>query len=388
MADRGDQPPGRHRKLAGILGLLAVAVTIPLAGELLRDTSELERERPPVDPLPAGGIVYSVDFADRQHGFALRGRCLRYWQPDCVTTLLATQDGASWSARPIRAEHRVDLDGPVLALGSCRVAVGARAAVRLFSTDCGRTWRPVSLKPRGTVDALPPGALLESPCYRQPEYVAGCTERRLLVNLPATGRRAWLAGPAPLERPRAERIPAADGGWWVSGRDPATGGPALAVSRDDGRSWSVRRLPEPRGDAFRPGPMRLSVTAHGRDVYVAAVGQFGRRDQALLGIFRSTDDGAHWRQTWQTDGGAHPRDVGGVPVAGGDGAVFLVTADGQRRYRSVDGALTFHRVILDEPIGWPRWTRAGYVARSGEHPERWYLSSSGEQWVRLALPLP
>lgn len=397
MVERGDGAPGRRGTLGGILGLLAIAVTIPLVSMLMReDPPAIEREyRPPptqIVTLLTGGIVNDMDFADRRHGFALGGRCLWYWQPDCHTTLLITQDGVSWAARAIRAEPRVNLDGPVLALGSCRVAIGSRTAVRLFSADCGRTWRSVPLQPSGTIDALPAGAMLESPCYRQPEPVpvAGCLERRLLVTLPATGRRAWLAAPVPLERPRADRIPAADGGWWVSGRDPATSRLALAVSRDDGRSWSLGRLPTPWGEPFREEPslFRLSVTAHGRDVYATAVGQFRQRDLGLLGIFRSADGGANWRQTWQVNDGAQPRDIGGVAVAGRAGLVVVVTANGQRRYHSTDGAVTFERVVLKEPVAWPRWTRAGYLARSGEHPQRWYLSRTGAHWVRLALPLP
>lgn len=394
MVERGDRSPGRRGTLGGILGLLALAATVPLAAVLLHvDTPVIERERrlppTPIDDvaLLTDGIVYDMDFADRRHGFALWGRCLRYWQRDCATTLLITQDGVSWAARGVHADLQVSLEAQVLALGPCRVAIGARTAVRLFSADCGRSWRSVPLAPNGTVNELPQGAALESPCYQQPEYVAGCAERRLLVTLPATGRRAWLAGPAPLERPRAERVPTADGGWWVSGRDPATGRLALAVSRDDGRSWSVGRLPKPKGEPFQDRSVipRLSVTASGHDVYATAVGRF-HHDRALLAIFRSADGGASWRQTRQATGGEHPRGIGGVAVAAPDGQLIVVSDDGGSRYRSTDGGATFHRSTIGEPIAWPSWTRAGYLARSGEHPERWYLSQTGAHWVRLALP--
>lgn len=386
--DLSHEPP-RRLPLVPLLLILAVLAAVPIAGALLHvdsPPSPPPHERP--NPLSdAEGRVYDTDFSSPADGFALWGRCLRAGDPECRTTLLITTSFAGvWESRPIAIDGSpVDLTGHTYALGRCRVALVTRADFRLFSADCGRTWTRVPLAPEGTVDVIPRDGLLESPCYQQRHYVAGCADRRLLLTLPDSGRRSWLSTAAPLEKPRAERVPAEDGAWWISGTHPATGGPGLAVSRDGGRQWSVSALPRPKGVPFDQDRqfMRLSVTTFGENVYATGIGRHGGHDSALLAVFHSGDAGRTWRQTWRSDGRTQPQAIGGVVIAAQGNLLVVVTEDGDRRYRSVDGARTFQRGATSEQIIWPRWTRGGYLARSANDPWRWYHSRSGTYWLRL-----
>lgn len=374
----------RGGKLRGFAGLLGILLAIVLARALLH--------QPPPEP-PAwvrtpNATTFDVDFADPRNGFAVRGRCLRYWHDECRTTLLATRDGMRWEQRQIRpdVDGRLRLVGEVIALGPCRVALVAYDGSRLFSADCGRTWREVALAPQGTVAAIPAGGMLESSCFRQRIYPGGCPAARLLVTMPDGGRK-WLAASPGLTRPRVDAGGPVNGGWWVAGTHPESGQLALAVSTDAGRTWSVRTLPEPQGDPFDELslPPRMHITARGPAVYATVVGHVRRSAYDLLAIFVSDDHGASWRQTWRVTGDDDRRTIGGVVIPTGAEQLTVVDA-GAKPYRSEDSGHSFRPWRLDRPIAWPRWTRGGYVARSSTYPVTWYRSPDGITWEAMALP--
>lgn len=346
----------RGGMLRGLAGLLGILVAIVLARALLHH----EPPEPPARVQSPSAMAFDVDFADRRNGFAVRGRCLRYWYDECRTTLLATRDGMRWEERRIRPETggRLRLVGEVIALGPCRVALVAYDGSRLFSADCGRTWREVALAPQGTVAAIPPGGMLESSCFRQRIYPGGCPEARLLVTMPDGGRK-WLAATPGLARPRVGEGGPVNGGWWVAGTHLVSGQLALAVSTDAGRTWSTRTLPEPQGDQFdeRPLPPRMHITARGPAVYATAVGHVRQSDHGLLAIFASDDHGASWRQTWRVTSDDDLRTIGGVVIPTGAEQLSVVDAGG-KPYRSQDSGHTFRSWSLDRPIAWPRWTAA------------------------------
>lgn len=391
----GPQDPGRFggrtRALAGLAGiLLAIALSALLVPR--------EHPRAPDRPQPVrsdvswrwpNGLLYDVDFASERDGFAIGGHCLRYWDPDCGATLLSTSDGANWTARPIPADaagQRLRLQGEVLALGRCKAAIAARAPSRLYTADCGRSWRAVGLGPRGTVSAIPAGAVLESSCFRQPSYPGGCLAARLLVTRPA-GTRAWLSASPELDRPRVDDVRASDGSWWVSGADPATGRLAVAVSRDAGRSWSTRVLPDIAGTLSRSGtpPPRMSVAVHGNRVYVTAVRLHRHIEYRLIAIFASADGGETWRQTWGLAEDAQPRTVSGSVIPHGGGRLTVIDRRAHS-YRSDDDGRTFRPGIATPKMAWARWTRGGYVAVSADEPARWYRSADGSTWTEIAFP--
>jgi hypothetical protein len=319
----------------------------------------------------------------------LWGRCTNGRDYRCERKLLVTADGATWAARgftlgELAAPDR--LSGRVVALGSGRLMItdlDDRSRTRFHSADSGQTWRPVPLQPTRTVDEIPPDALLETHCVQTVHDMSECRRRRLVITLADTGERVWLATPPALGQPLPELRPADDGTRWVSGRDPVTGRWTVAVSRDAGRSWSLPALPVPSGLVLES----LSGTGSGPNRYLLATGWLNDavEPRNLIAIFRSTDGGGRWAQTWSGDGRA-PRTVGGA-VTTPDGGLFVAPEDVGPGYRSVDGGASFMPVLDGPRLTSVRRTGAGYLAAASDRPAGHYLTSSdGVHWTPVSLP--
>jgi photosystem II stability/assembly factor-like uncharacterized protein len=330
-------------------------------------------------------IVYDVDFVDDRHGFALWGRCTDGADYRCERRLLVTEDGVNWIQRPFAEQELAAPDrlvGRVLALGGDRLVLTDLGAGgphdRYFSADGGRTWRVAATTPDLRVSAIPVDAVLETRCVERVRETSECWWRRVVVTLPDSGERAWLVNLPPLDQPRPEPRATADGSWWVSGRDPATGRLAVAVSRDSGASWSVTALPaEPNTVAEA-----VSVAGSGPTVYALATGRRvdGWEPRSLVAIYRSTDGGQNWTQTWWATGGP-PRTVGGTAVVLPDGALFIPPDDVGPAYRSTDGGRRFEPVLDGPRLNSLRRTRSGYLASApGGLAGRFFTSPDGVRW--------
>jgi hypothetical protein len=173
--------------------------------------------------------------------------------------------------------------------------------------------------------------------------------------------------------------PAADGNWWVSGTVPNTGRWAVAVSRDAGRNWSVHQLPERPGQAVS----NVKISVGPRAVYALALGPLPNVDNGLVAVFRSTDGGVSWEQTWQAAAGREPRSLVGVAVAASDGSL-LVHTELSEPYVSTDGGVSF--VAGPATTSTMEWTRAGYLYRPIAGPFNAYrLSRDGMHWTNLTI---
>jgi hypothetical protein len=363
-------------RVGAMLAVLAVVVSIPL----LRTDPETGLTAPDLTAIiQARPTVYALDFADARHGFALSGRCGK----TCQSKLLTTEDGVVWTARPFTITELATperLTAGILALGGGRVVI-TDADTRYFSGDSGQTWSRVPLTPNQTVEEIPADGVLETDCVDEVPVAnsrPACLKRRVVVTLPETGERALLARPPGMENPSPEARAADDGSWWVSGRDTKSERWVVAVSRDAGRTWANSELPVPSGLVMNT----LAGAGSGAYRYVVATGWLpdAMEPRNLVAIFRSTDDGAHWTQTWRANGGA-PRTVGGTAIVTADGGLLLAPEDVGPTYRSADGGASF-APMFDEPrLNSVRRTRAGYLAVASDQPLGSYLSSAdGVHW--------
>jgi hypothetical protein len=375
-------------RLGAIAAVLAVGIAIPFLH------TEPDSGLVPVPAPDIGAVepplVYDLDFADARHGYALWGRCTNGRDYRCERKLLVTEDGVTWTARgfalnELAAPDR--LSGRIVALGSGRLMVtdlDAAARTRFHSADSGQSWRVVPLRPTRTVEEIPPDSVLETHCIETVHDMTECRRRRLVITLADTGERVWLATPPALTQPLPESRPADDGSWWVSGRDPATGRWTVAVSRDAGRSWSLSALPVPSGLVLES----LSSTGSGPNRYVLATGWLNDavEPRNLVAIFRSTDGGGRWTQTWHGDGQA-PRTLGGAAVVTADGGLFVAPEDVGAGYRSVDGGASFTPVLDGPRLTSVRRTRAGFLAVASDRPAGHYLTSpDGVHWTPVSPP--
>jgi hypothetical protein len=378
----------RRMRLWAVLAVLAVGLTIPLLRTQLEPVPDEGLEvHPDVGEFDAP-VVYDVDFVDDRHGYALWGRCTNGADFRCERKLMVTEDGRTWTHRPFSVPELATptrLAGRLLALGPGRILLtdldtgGARS--RFYSGDGGRSWGVVPATPEGTIRSLPKDALLEIACVETVHDLNECRRQRLLVTLPDTGHRARLT--SPLSQPRPESRALADGSWWITGRDPKTGQWAVAVSRDAAATWAVSVL------ALDPALIldRLSVAGSGSTTYVLATGRMPdtTEPRSLVAIFRTTDGGTTWAQTWRSDGN-FPRTLGGALVTP-DGALYIAPSDTGPSYRSRDGGVTFSAVRGGPRLTSIRRTRTGYLAVPQHAPPGQYLTSTdGAQWADLPLP--
>lgn len=373
---------------------VAAVAAAALAVPVLRAPPATDEESQSVAPWPtapdielaAPAVVYDVDLGDQRHGYALRGRCTDGVDVVCERQLLVTEDGSTWTERPIEPwTGTTMLSDRVVALGGSRLVVSdeRETGLRLYSPDAGRTWREVPASPQHDVDHIGDG-VLQVRCADLGPETDECRERRLVVNLPESGHQAWLANPPALANVMPEPHPAADGSWWVTGTDPSTRAWAVAASHDDGRSWSVALLPTESGDTVD----KVVVAGTGHHLYAAATGRRpdGLEPRSLIAVFRSTDGGQSWVRTWRADGRS-PRTLGGTPIVAPGGELFLAPDDVGPGHRSVDGGHTFTAVLDGPRVTNVRRTSGGYLAiASGGSPGRYLTSVDGQRWTPLIHP--
>jgi hypothetical protein len=384
LIERSRQRTTRRRtQLAAIAAVLVVAVMIPVLRTVLQPAPNHpagQPTAPPTRPAPDGPFLNTVDFADARHGYAIRSTCVAGWS-ECSNELLVTSDGAHWESRALPPELvKTHVAAGLHALRPESIVVGTStdgADPRFYSADAGRTWQPVDTT-LSEIATIPDGAILEGThCDRANE----CTVATVVTD-PSSGRSGRLANQPPVREASPAARHQVAGGWWVWGYDQASGQRVLAVSRDAGRSWSRSVLPNT--DATW-----ISVTTDGHALYATAYGGFpdlNREQSGLAAIFRSTDGGASWQQTWQAKDGVEPRAISGelVPTAGG--RLLLSTGSRGPMWASTDGGKTF-QVAPDVAIaGYFVVTSAGYLAGPTNTESNVYkLSADGVQWKEITV---
>jgi photosystem II stability/assembly factor-like uncharacterized protein len=102
----------------------------------------------------------------------------------------------------------------------------------------------------------------------------------------------------------------------------------------------------------------------------------------LLAIFRSTDGGRTWAQTWQAGRGQEPRSNAGVAVARADGTLTVIAESGVL-YTSSDGGATFTSGPSTQVS--VEWGRGGYLAHH-TYPSNLFLwSPNGVSWTEFVV---
>lgn len=384
---------GWRARLGAAAAILVVAVAVPLLRTELRPVPDGQAPAPVenVEQLPVVAqrpepFVTDIDFADRQHGFALRTYCYDVRTP-CLIELLVTADGEHWRSRSLpqrKAEGNRTAIDRLWVLGPNEVVVAESFATarpgRWYSADAGQTWQPVPGTVEGSVEAVPVGGALDVVCQEPSGSALFCTRTTLVVTMPGSGRLAALGTQPGLNLKTPHGVPfAADGSHWVAGQDTGSGRWAVAVSRDSGRSWAVSELPE---QPSRPVD-RMEISVGPAGVYAAAIGELPGITNGLLAIFHSSDGGRGWRQTWQGFADREPNSSTGAAVATGDRRLIVNTESGPP-YVSADDGETFAPSPADLAVKQVRWTRVGYLATVNAQSVA-YLSEDGRRWRKLTV---
>jgi photosystem II stability/assembly factor-like uncharacterized protein len=350
------------------LGAIATVVLVALAVPVLR---ALPATVPPASPPALSRSSYTMDFADAKHGYAFGRSC----SPDCTFALYGTADGGrTWrqSTLPPPAHQRSGyfgstmyvLDGDNVVIDRPDDKLGRE---RIRSADGGRTWQVVDywlaagnapLVPTGTASGL---------CVVGPVESGDCDSIGSVD--PGSGKTVAAPAQPPLDFKQVGTTATESGKWWVSGRDENTRW-AISVSADKGLTWSTSEL---RLDST-PNMDGWAVVERNGVMYATA-----STSRALLGVWRSTDDGRSWTRTWTPAPGRELPGVLGMPIAAGDGSLRLPT--GTTTYVSTDQGQTFER-SGDEVYGVVTWTRAGYLLSS---VDEFALSSDGLRWRKFTV---
>jgi hypothetical protein len=374
----------RRMQIGAVVAVLAVSIAVPV----LREQMVPDPARPATTPdTPRSSFVSAVDFADPEHGYAVRTTCQS--RVSCADQLLTTGDGAHWRTRSLPRPDSAPswARGHLQVLGRDELTVDwpMSAALedtlvhRVHSTDGGASWETVPMPGvvHAAVGSIPDGATLSASCARLVVGGQRCAERGFAVTLPGSGRSALLASRPPLTAMVAGAVPTEDGSWWVAGRDQKTDRWGLAVSRDDGRTWTtaVLALREPVDQGG------WSVNSHGDTLYATAIGALPDTSKGLLAIFRSTDGGRGWQQTWRPAGDEQPRRVFASTVVGADGTLTICTPD-NTMYVSRDGGATF-TATKARYGGYAVRSRIGYLAAAASPAEGIVASADGVHWREL-----
>ncbi|HEU5475127.1 MAG TPA: hypothetical protein VFV67_31160 [Actinophytocola sp.] len=381
MTEPQSRSPVRRRVLLGVLGaLIVVGAAVPLL-RTRPDPLPPDAERPTAEQFDSRSWLGSVEFADAQHGYALRGNCFEDVRSPCPIELMVTEDGEHWRAReaPVRkANGRPTAIDRLWVLGSQEVVVGESYPTpglqRWYSGDGGLTWRAVPSVVRGSVPDVPPGGVLDVVCPQPLTEAFQCAAATPVVTLPGTGELAELTGRPPLELKNPRRVPAtADGNLWMSGLVPGTGRWAVAVSADAGRTWSVAELP----DQGQLPVTSVEVSVGGDTVFAIARHEIG----TLRAIYASTDGGRSWRLTRRSGDGRQPVTIAGEAIATADGLLIINTTP-DAAFSSRDQGTSFQPAVTP---GIARWTRTGYVVGPAGSPEVFRMSWNGLDWRKLTI---
>jgi len=375
VAGRARQRTVRRRMLGAIVAVLVVSVAVPV----LRSLPSGEQA---ADQRPQARPTYSVDFADADHGYALRGECAKE-RTDCEFTLLATSDGGrTWARRNLPEPNSTVVNyftSSVLVLGPDVLVLDRMlneqrmvGYERLRSDDGGRTWQKVvHLYKIDGVAPIEPLAKLGTCAGGQRGFTCG----PLAAVRPDSGVTVQVPAQPALVDPIPGWDATVDGKWWAFGRDPATRRWALGVSADAGRSWSTSALDVP--GTVTPG--HWAVVERNGVMYATVSGAYDQR-LTTLAVFRSTDDGKSWTRTWRVSDADQLPTVAGTPVVAADGRLILPSATGTTM-SSRDGGHTFE-AAEHQLTGAVQWTSGGYLLHGSDG---FALSKDGLTWRRFSI---
>ncbi|MFC0108248.1 WD40/YVTN/BNR-like repeat-containing protein [Kibdelosporangium aridum] len=393
LHDSVQQPPvsdvitrAQRRSSRRRLQIVSAATVVLVVGAvpLLR----LGVQRDTATPLSPSdqNFVVSMDFYDLTNGFVLGGSCEH--RPICDAWVMAAGDATDWEKRtapPIETGFSGQQDR-LVALGISTLIIDdhrpGNVVKRFFSSDGARTWQEVPTQSGPTpYTKFAPSTILE------------CHDGKVTALLPGNGHSVELANQPPFRVKSCQPYPDQRKTWWVAGVDTATGKPMVA-STMDGETWTASALP-----SFTPPPAEqitsadypaISVTTSPTAVY-ATVTNPGDSPADLVAIFRSTDSGVTWQQTWQAAEGKQPTSISGVPVAGTDGKLRIsqyprVTNE---VWTSADGGKSFAGEPSENAAD-VRWIRMGYLAtRSDSSSTGQFLTSyDGIRWRPTKLQFP
>ena len=154
-----DQVVGRHRQrvvrrrmqIGAVVSVLVVSLAVPLLREQMVPDPPPDAPSPPVAAtLPRSPFISEVNFADAEHGYAIRVTC--EGRPvTCSEVLLVTDGGDRWEKRPLPRPDAAPSwsRGVISLLGPDELTVdwslsGQNARKhRVHSTAGGRTWQAV-----------------------------------------------------------------------------------------------------------------------------------------------------------------------------------------------------------------------------------------------------
>lgn len=340
IAGRARQRETRRRmQIGAITAVVLVSVAVPVLRSLPSE------DRRTATPPPS--VRYQVDFANATHGFALGSDCVRSTGP-CTFTLLATTNaGENWQPRTMPVDGTKYDGAQIGVLDQERLVIQAYKAgqgpdpVRYASDDAGRTWNGEEFNAANSAGGDEPALRLQTP--------------------------------PPLVDPQQAETPTAGGRHWAVGRDQSTGQWTIAVTSNKGVTWATTLVDLP-GEPYRGGTPWSMVENDGV-LYLTVVGSIGVGPFGLLAVYRSTNKGVSWTETWRGSQTNVLIAVDGSAVATNDGRLLI--------YSAVDGTLesrdgrTFTRAKR-QLLGPVTWTRAGYLAAGKNN--RYELSSDGRKW--------
>jgi len=371
VAGRARQRTVRRRMQVGaVAAVVAVSVAVPVLRSLP------EAAQPPAQPPVPSTMTFQLDFADADHAYALGSDCE---EPEgtCTLELFATADGGrNWEKRTLPDGDEKYALGDLTVLDAdrlviYRVSAGDEEWRRIASDDSGRTWRDVGMGEMGAPAPLSEDAWIQQVCVGEAED-GGC---RLGVGTMSPDGEKVVPAPAqpPLVEPLAGSSATEGGRFWAAGIDRATGRWAISVSSDLGSTWTTTPVDVPGEPAMTDA---WAVVENDGVLYTTLQGSIAKGPFGLLAVFRSTDGGRTWTNTWRATPDTVLQAMLGIPVATDDGRLLVYSA-ATGTYESSDGGRTFAKARQQLP-GEVMWTRGGYVAKRANHG--YAISTDGVDW--------
>ena len=357
----------RRMQVGAVAAVVAVSVAVPV----LRTLPETQR---PAVAVPAS-MTFDVDFADPGHAYALGSDCA---EPEggCVLALFASADGGrSWEERELpEGRERYSL-GELTVLDADRLIIDRvperdMRVTRIVSSDRGRGWEDGLLGGVAASAPLGSGASIRGVCLGE------ATDGGCLLGIGAMSPDGDQVRPAPAQPPLVEpvvgRSATGGGRFWAVGVDRGTGRWTIAVSDDSGRTWMTTPVAVPGEPSMNDA---WAVVEADGVMYATMQGSIAKGPYGLLAVFRSTDGGATWTNTFRATPDTVLQAVMGTPVATSDGRLLVYSA-ATGTYESTDGT-TFTKAGHQLP-GEVEWTRGGYVTKRGAH--EYAVSADGIAW--------